>query len=115
MKKTITFALLMLASIGVFAHQKTYSNFKGIAIHNSVKLDYPDVTLAIDVTDTDYQETVSTDNLTEPACPEASSVKTMVCGQSGYVIDETGVIGEWYTTCVENGPPFPKHIILYEK
>ncbi|MEI7585510.1 hypothetical protein [Runella sp.] len=126
MKKTITFTLLMLATIGVFANQKTYSGFKGIAINNSIKFDYKDVTFAVNVMEANYQDAVTTHNLIEadyqsplPSTnlTEAISFPMLLCGEGGPIYNASGteIVGEWYTTCVENGPPFPIHYKWYEQ
>jgi hypothetical protein len=127
MKKTLTFALLMMASIVVLANHKMDSNFKGIAINNLKQADYQKVKFDINVTETDYQNAVSAEKKADyqstasvSNLTKAASISTTLCGESGLILgvkwDGThDVIGYWYTTCVENGPPYPKHSIFFEE
>jgi len=126
MKRTTTFALLMLASVGVFANQKTFFNCKEISVNNSIKFDYKDVTFAVNVMEADYQDAVTTHNLIEAGYQSpvpstnltgAVSLPMLLCGEGGLIYNASGteVVGEWYTTCVENGPPFPRHYIFHEQ
>jgi hypothetical protein len=118
MKKTITFALLMLASIGVFANQKTPLSFKEVAPKNSINFDYQNTTSFTNVTNIDYQDVVLADDLTEANYQEDVFPPVLMCGEYGeiHAVNNDGsieIIGYWYTTCAEQGPPFPKHYYIY--
>lgn len=118
MKKTVVFALLMMVSIGVFANQRTDFNSKDAVTEQLKNTEYQTITSNIDsIHADDYQKTVSTHDLIKLDYRGAATGK-MFCGQSGLIFtgsDEDGweLVGEWYTTCAEPGPPYPIHTHMY--